>query len=111
MAIPLSVNFTQLAAASRAWTDIGDEADQVGKGLKNGVPDLLTVFGNGDIYARQVVPNLQPAVDGSISLLDSVKGQCYSTGTNIAVSGNEFAKADGVNTDLVPPTESHHPVV
>jgi hypothetical protein len=110
MAVPLSVNFSQLAATIKAWTDTGDEADQVGKSLKDGVPDLFVTFG-GDRYAEEVVPNLQPAVDGSISLLESVKGQCHGMSRGMAVSGGEFANADNKNTDLIPPAETHHPVV
>jgi hypothetical protein len=110
MDVPLSVNYSQLASTIHAWTDTGDEADQVGKGLKDGVPNLFVIFG-ADRYAKEVVPNLQPAVDGSISLIESVKGQCYSMGRGMAVSGQEFANADKKNTDLIPPPETHHPVV
>lgn len=98
----LGVNFTQIEAASQAWTDIGDEADRVAKNLTDGVPDLMTAFGN-DVYARKAVPNLQPALDGSVTLITSVKGQSYSTAKNLAITGQQFAKADGVNKDLVPP--------
>src|SRR5258708_26697750 len=104
----LNVNFPQIAAASQAWTDMGDEADRVGKNLTNGVPDLMAAFGN-DVYARKVVPNLQPAVDGSVTLITSVTSQCYSTGTNLAITGQEFAKADNTNKDLVPPPPTPQP--
>ncbi len=108
MAGELAANFSQIAATSQAWLDMGDEADHVGKTLKNGVPDLFVVFG-GDGYAKKVVPNLQPAVDGAINLLDSVTGQCNSTGKKMMATGQKIAQADGVNASLVPPPHADAP--
>jgi hypothetical protein len=101
MADQLSVNIPQVVAAARAWADLADETRRIRMNMQNG-PDLRAVFGN-DAYADKVVPNLQPAVDGSVKLLTATEDMEDSVSKNLVITGQTIVKTDQVNAGLVNP--------